>query len=181
MSLDKIRASRKEEKAVIEVIKDKITEIVAICGLDEDKSARRIQVALKSEYGRVNGMINLLAAICKWPAEAGDGAAVSLNQSVIESELKLDLLLLEDISSFKGFHTFHTDELDVIDGTEPDYQNYQDYCTLLLEELGFERTSASIEATTWKAKEKRAKVKTKEDVKQLVREIEAHKHLLEAA
>jgi len=125
-------------------------------------------------------MINLLAAVCKWPAEMGDGAAVSANQSAIETTMGLDLMLLEDISNFKGFHTFHTDELDIIDGNEPDYQNYQDHCTILLEELGFERVSASIAPDSWKAKEKRTKLKTKDDVKQLIKEVEEHKRLLAA-
>lgn len=180
MSLEQIRANRAQEKEVIETIKGKVTEIVTLCGLDEDRTVRRIQVALKSEYGRVNGMINLLAAICKWPAEMGDGASVSANQTIIETELGLDLMLLEDISTFKGFHTFHTDELDIIDGSEPDYQNYQDHCTILLEELGFERASATIAPADWKSKEKRAKVTVKKQVMQLVSEVEEHKKLLAA-
>lgn len=181
MSIEKIKANRLEEKAVIEIIKGKVTEIVSICGLNEDNTAKRVQVALRSEYGRINGMINLLVGICKWPAEQGDGASVSANQSSIETEMGLDLMLLDDISSFKGYHTFHTEELDIVDGIEPDYQNYQDYCTILLEDFGFERVSATIGATAWKAAEKRAKIKTKDDVKQLIKEVEEHKRLLEAA
>lgn len=177
--LDEIKAARVQEKAVITALKSKIIAIVDLCGLDEDRTTKRIQVALKSEYGRVNGMINLLAAICKWPAEMGDGTSVATNQALIEEELGLDLMLLEDISIYKGYHTFHTDELEIVEGAVPDYQNYSDHCTIFLEELSFDRVSAEIDPVKWEATEERAKVKAANNVKELTKAVEEHKALLE--
>lgn len=174
------KAARVQEKAVIAKLKHTVNAIVDTCGLDEDRMARRVTAALKSEYGRVNGMINLVAAVCKWPAEAGDGVSVSPNQTMIEKDLKIDLMLLEDISNYKGYHTFHTDALDTVKGEEPKYEDYSDYCTMFLGDLGFERTSASIDPVKWAAAEKRAVVKTRDSIKELTKAVEDHKKLLEA-
>ena len=172
-----IKANRTQEKQIITALKKNVNDIVALCGLDADKVARRMQVALKSEYGRVNGLINLLAAICKWPAEAGDGASVSANQMLIEEKLSIDLLLLEDISTFKGFHTFHTDELEVIAGIAPQYDDYRDYSTIFLEDLGFDRAAATICETKWENTEKAAKRTTTKSVAELQTAVAEHKKL----
>ena len=176
--LAKVKATRSQEKAIITKIKSQISEIVETCGLDEEKMARRSQVALKSEYGRINGIINLYAAVCKWPAEQGDGTSVSANQLMIENDMKVDLMLLEDISSFKGYHTFHTDELEIIDGVEPQYEQYSDHCSLLLEDLGFERAAAEIVPSSWAALEKRAISRAKDDVEELRAAVVRHNSLV---
>lgn len=173
-----IKETRKQEKAIITQLKKQVWDIVDLCGLDEERTARRIQAATRSEYGRINGMINLVAAICKWPAEQGDGASVTDNQALIEKELNVDLMLLEDISMYKGYHTFHTDELEVIDGVEPDYDNYRDYSTIYLQEIGFERVAAEIAPRTWAKKEAATIAKVKEDVTELRAAVERHKSLI---
>ena len=176
--LAQVKATRTQEKAIIKAIKDKILEITDTCGLDDERMARRVQVALKAEYGRINGMINLLAAVAKWPAEQGDGASVSTNQLMLENDMKMDLMLLEDISSYKGYHTFHTDELEIIDGVEPQYEAYSDHCSLLLEDLGFERAAAEIVPSRWMSLEKRAVGKAKDDVAELRAAVERHNSLV---
>lgn len=176
--LAKVKATRVQEKAIIAKIKSQINEIADTCGLDEEKMTRRIQVAMKAEYGRINGMINLLAAVCKWPADQGDGAAVSENQIMLENDLKIDLMLLEDISSYKGYHTFHTDELEIIDGVEPQYELYSDHCSLLLEDMGFERAAAEIVPSKWASLEKRAIVKAKDEVAELRAAVAKHNELV---
>lgn len=172
--LAKVKATRAQEKAIIAKLKAKINDIADACGLDEERMARRVQAALRAEYGRINGMINLLAAVCKWPAEQGDGASVSANQLLIEKEMGIDLMLLEDISTFKGYHTFHTDELEIIEGIKPQFDSYSDHCSLLLEDIGFERAAAEIEPSRWAAAEQRAIKKTKEDVLELRQAVADH-------
>ena len=174
------KALRTEEKNIIDSLKSELNKITNLCGLDTEKMERRIKVALKSEYGRVNGMINLLAAVSKWPAEAGDGASVSTNQTLIESELGLDLLLLEDISTYKGYHTFHTDELEVIDGVAPQYELYEDYCSILLETLGFKAMSSVIEETKWERQEAVAIKRANNDIIALKEAVAIHKELISA-
>lgn len=179
-NIDLIKKNRKEEKAILEKLKSMLTDITDLCSLDDERMAKRIQVALKSEYGRINGMINLLASVSKWPAEQGDGASVALNQALIEKDLGIDLMLLEDISAFKGYHTFHSDDdLVLIAGVQPDFENYKDYSTIFLEEIGFERTAATIERTTWEKKEIRAIAKTNESITDLTEAAEKHKALMQ--
>ena len=176
--LEQRKALRTEEKNIIDSLKLELNKITDLCGLDTEKMERRIKVALKSKYGRVNGMINLLAAVAKWPAESGDGASVSTHQALIEAELGLDLLLLEDISTYKGYHTFHTDELEVIDGVAPQYELYEDYCSILLESLGFAAISSGIEESEWERQELIAIKKTNNDIIELKEAVAAHKELL---
>ena len=176
--LAKAKALRASEKAIITAIKEQVIAVADIANLDEEKLHRRVQAALKSEYGRINGMINLLAAVCKWPAEQGDGASVAANQITIQENLGLDLLLLEDISKYKGFHTFATDEMETVIGVEPQYENYEDYTSILLEELGFEELSSSINQDMWERNEVKAKERAKKDLTDIQTALDEHKAFL---
>ena len=152
------------------------------CGLDDEKIAKRIDVALSSEYGRINGLINLIGSLAKWPAEPGDGASVSTNRQLLREELKLDTILLEDIIAFRGYHTFHDDELNVIEGVEPSYEEYEDYCYLFLESMDLLDEQAirpTISRTTWERNEKRAIERTKVQIDMLKAEVERHKLLMQ--
>ena len=115
--------------------------------------AKRIDSALRSEYGPINGLINLVSAIASWPAEPGDGAMVSQNRMILESKLNLDLLLLDDIKQFRGYHSFVNDELEIVQGTEPQFEDYTDYCSIFLEDLGAKSFKATIEPATWQRRE----------------------------
>ena len=176
--LSALKASRKVEKQALQKLQNLVLDIANACNLDEERTANRIAAALKSEYGRINGMINLLAAIGKWPVERGDESMVATNQRMIEKEFKLDLMLLEDISTCKGYHTFHTDALEVIGGVEPQYELYEDNCTIFLEELGCKAVSAAIEPTVWERYESRAKERTENDVVSLRQAVAEHKALM---
>jgi hypothetical protein len=174
------RAILQEERKTITALEGKINTIVDELGLDEEKMQRRIEVALRSEYGRVNGMVNLLAAICNWPADSGDGASVGENRKVIKEKLKIDLMLLEDIRTYRGFHSFHTDELEIIDGVEPQYEDYEDYVAILLQDMGLTPyTKATINPEQWEKAEERAKEKAKLDVESMRIAVERHKAMLE--
>ena len=109
--LQATRAKHVAEAKVIRELTSLVNKIADTCGLDEERIAKRIDVALQSEYGRINGLINLLSSLAKWPAEQGDGSSVATNRQLLRDELKLDLVLLEDINTFKGYHTFHDDKL----------------------------------------------------------------------
>ena len=178
-TINEIRETMAAEKLIIEDLKCKVVALSDLCGLDEERTAKRLQSAIRSEYGRINGLINLLAAMAKWPAEQNDGASVAINQSLIEKEMGLDLMLLEDITKFRGYHSFHTEELEVITGIEPEYSNYTNYCTILLQDFGFESAvSAVIKPENWGKQEAKALKKAKEAIDDLKDALEEHKALM---
>lgn len=169
-----------QEKATINALKKTVFAIVDLVGMDEEKVQKRVDAALRSEYGRINGMVNLLAAITNWPADQGDGSAIGENRRTIEEKLGLDLMLLEDIRTYRGFHTFATDELEVIDGMEPNYEDYSDYVTILLEDMNLTPGRVSINPTTWARTEARTKQKVSTDIELMKAAVERHKALIEA-
>jgi len=177
-------ASKREtlanERTTINALKKTVNNITDLLGLDEEKMNRRIDAALKSEYGRVNGMVNLLSAIANWPAEQGDGTAVPENRRLLEESLKLDLMLLEDIRTYRGFHTFATDELEIIDGVEPQYEDYEDYVAILLEDMGLSpQQRVKLNPRIWAKVELRTKEKAKLDIEQMKIAVEKHKLMME--
>lgn len=173
------RANIQAERATLSKLKALIYQIADLCGLDEDKMSRRIEAALQSEYGRTNGMINLLASVAHWPAEAGDGSAVAENRRLIEEKLGLDLLMLADIRGFRGYHTFHTDELETIAGVEPNYEDYEDYVAIFLEDLKLTPQRVGIDRAVWQRQEIRAKEQTAKTITELAEAVEKHKAFLE--
>lgn len=167
------------ERTTINALKGTINKIVDLLGLDEEKMARRVDAALKSEYGRINGMVNLLSAVANWPAEQGDGTAVGENRRTLEESLKLDLMLLEDIRNYRGFHTFATDELEIIDGIEPQYEDYEDYVAILLEDMGLEpQQRVKLNPTVWAKVERRTKEKAHIEIERMKVAVEKHKAMM---
>lgn len=176
--MERLQAKRDEIKANREagkVLKKLIRDITAGLDLDEERMAKRIDSATRSEYGPINGLINLVAAIANWPVEQGDGSLVSTNRQVLEDKFNLDLVMLDDIRVFRGFHSFVTDDIEIINGVEPDYENYTDYCEIFLEDLGVKSTRPTINEPKWQAAEIRALKKAKEDKEQLEMEVEIHR------
>lgn len=169
-----IQAERTTLKELINII-DSICEL---CGLDQEKMVRRISVAKKSEYGRINGLLNLLASLVMWPAEQGDGASVSTNQKLITDTLNVDIDLLEDIKSFRGYHTFVSDELEIIDGVEPNYEDYSDYCHIFLEGIELAPSRVVLDESKWQNAEKRAKVRAETELKEMEEAVANHKLLM---
>jgi len=172
------RAVLNQERATINALKKKVFDITDLVGMDEEKMQRRVEAALRSEYGRINGMVNLLAAVTNWPADQGDGSAVGENRKTIEDKLGLDLMLLEDIRTYRGFHTFATDELEIIDGVEPQYEDYSDYVTILLEDMNLTPGRVGINPTTWTKTEARTKEKVAVDIEKMKAAVERHKATL---
>lgn len=185
MSNPRIEAKRKQlvaEKATLDTLTKLLYKIADLCGLDDEKMARRIDRAKQSEYGRIDGMVNLLSAVCHWPAEAGDGSAVSENKRLIEEKLNLNLMLLSDIRQFRGFTSFVSDDLQIIAGVEPQYEDYEDSVTILLEDMKLtpQRESFSINAGLWQRLEANAQTRATAEIEQLRAEIERTKAFMEA-
>lgn len=178
--LDSKRATIQANRAAVKKLKDLAINIALELNLDEDRMAKRIDAAMRSEYGAINGLVNLTASIANWPAEPGDGNMVSANRAVLEDKFNLDLMLLEDIRTFKGYHTFVTDELVIMAGVEPMYEDYADYCQIFLEELGLEANRPTIEQSKWENREAKAKEQAKEDLLGMQDDLAKHKAFIEA-
>lgn len=166
-------------RAAVSKLKSTINSIVNELALDEERMDKRVDSATRSEYGTINGLINLVASIANWPAEPGDGSQVSTNRRVLEDKFELDLMLLEDIRNYRGYHSFVTDDLEIIDGTEPDYENYTDYCEIFLETLGVSSNRPSIDAAKWNRAEDKAKAKALEDLASMKEELEKFNQFVE--
>lgn len=177
--LEAKRAKITADREAIKALKTLIKNIVATLDLDEDRMAKRVDSAIRSEYGAVNGLVNLVAAIANWPVESGDGSMVSLNRQTLEDKFNLDLVMLDDIRKFRGFHSFVTDDIEIMEGVEPQYEDYTDYCAIFLEELGVTSNRPTICEATWLAAEQRASKKAKEDQAQMKQELEIHKQYME--
>ena len=143
MNKAKLKLERKLEKVQTNVLKQNIQKIVDLVGLDPERMSFRIRSAESSEYGRVSGLTNLLAAVVCWPAEQGDGASVTTNQRKIESDLKTDIYLMEDIKDAKGYHTWLNDDLELIAGKAPNTDRYQMLVEILVEQIGINEAITS--------------------------------------
>lgn len=172
---EQIQANREASKVLKKLIKD----ITNSLSLDEDRMAKRIDSATRSEYGAINGLVNLVASVANWPVENGDGSLVSTNRLVLEEKFNLDLVMLDDIRAFRGYHSFVTDELEIINGIEPQYEDYTDYCEIFLEELGVKSNRPTICEAKWAAAEKRAKQKALDDQAQMQEELAVHQAYME--
>lgn len=155
-----LEQSRQARTALTNLIK----EIAVECELDMDSISKRLSSALKSEYGAVNGLINLLTAICAWPAEQGDGSSVAINQDKIATKFNIDLVFMDDIKSVRGYHTFISNEGDLIDGKAPDYEEYTQLCQILLGELKLsECIKTRISQETWELTEEKTASKMSDE------------------
>ena len=175
MTIEQKRAARDTNRAAYNALTKLISNIVKEIGLDEEAMAKRIAAAETSEYGTVNGLINLIVAITKWPADAGDGSMVATNRQILRDKFNIDFMLMDDIKVTRGRHTFITDDLTKIDSVEPLYDDYNDYCTLLLEDLGVISTRATISPAQWAANEKTSRELAELKQQTLQMELENHK------
>lgn len=170
----RIIADREANRTLKKLLKD----ITSALDLDEDRMAKRIDSAVKSEYGAINGLVNLVASVANWPVEAGDGSMVSTNRAILEDKFNLDLIMLDDIRKYRGYHSFLTDDIEIMEPQEPDYDNYTDYCSIFLEELGVTSNRPTICEATWQKTELREAKRAQEDKVQRLQELETHKRLM---
>lgn len=176
--LDAKKANIQSNREASKVLKKLLKDITNTLDLDEERMAKRIDAATRSEYGAINGLVNLVASVANWPVENGDGALVSTNRLILEDKFNLDLVMLDDIRAYRGFHSFVTDDIEIINGQEPQYEDYTDYCEIFLEELGVRSTRPTICPDRWKTAETRAIAKAKTDQTQMLEELAFHKEYL---
>ena len=176
--LDAKKANIQSNREASKVLKKLLKDITNTLDLDEERMAKRIDSATRSEYGAINGLVNLVASVANWPVENGDGALVSTNRLILEDKFNLDLVMLDDIRAYRGFHSFVTDDIEIINGQEPQYEDYTDYCEIFLEELGVRSTRPTICPDRWKTAETRAIAKAKTDQTQMLEELAFHKEYL---
>lgn len=176
--LDAKKANIQSNREASKVLKKLLKDITNTLDLDEERMAKRIDAATRSEYGAINGLVNLVASVANWPVENGDGALVSTNRLILEDKFNLDLVMLDDIRTYRGFHSFVTDDIEIINGQEPQYEDYTDYCEIFLEELGVRSTRPTICPDRWKTAETRAIAKAKTDQAQMLEELAFHKEYL---
>lgn len=176
--LDAKKANIQSNREASKVLKKLLKDITNTLDLDEERMAKRIDSATRSEYGAINGLVNLVASVANWPVENGDGALVSTNRLILEDKFNLDLVMLDDIRAYRGFHSFVTDDIEIINGQEPQYEDYTDYCEIFLEELGVKSTRPTICPDRWKTAETRAIAKAKTDQAQMLEELAFHKEHL---
>lgn len=161
-------------------LKRLVHDITVELNLDEERMAKRVDSATRSEYGAINGMINLVAAIAAWPAEPGDGAMVASNKLVLENKFGLDLLMLDDIRTYRGYHSFVTDNLEIISGIEPNYENYSDYCQIFLADLGVDVHRPTITKEQWQRQEAVAVERAQKDLVTRQEALVKHREYLES-
>lgn len=176
--LDAKKANIQSNREASKVLKKLLKDITNTLDLDEERMAKRIDAATRAEYGAINGLVNLVASVANWPVENGDGALVSTNRLILEDKFNLDLVMLDDIRTYRGFHSFVTDDIEIINGQEPQYEDYTDYCEIFLEELGVRSTRPTICPDRWKTAETRAIAKAKTDQTQMLEELAFHKEYL---
>lgn len=176
--LDAKKANIQSNREASKVLKKLLKDITNTLDLDEERMAKRIDSATRSEYGAINGLVNLVASVANWPVENGDGALVSTNRLILEDKFNLDLVMLDDIRAYRGFHSFVTDDIEIINGQEPQYEDYTDYCEIFLEELGVKSTRPTICPDRWNTAETRAIAKAKTDQAQMLEELAFHKEHL---
>jgi len=165
-------AAEKATRTTLNKLLSSITEELA---LDEARMAKRIDSALESEYGPINGLVNLVVAVAKWPVDYGDGANVGVNRRTLENKFGLDLVMLSELAQLRGYHSFVTDDLDIIEGKEPKYEDYGDYCQIFLEDLGVVAQRLQITPVAWQGKEARAYVKAQATVVERLQAVEDYK------
>jgi hypothetical protein len=193
MTIEQRRTAIQTEQVAVTALTAKIKEIAKVLDLDEERVLKRIDNATSSEYGATNGLINLVASIANWPVEQGDGANVSTNRAILADKIGLNLVLLAEIKSLRGYHTFISDDLTKIAGVEPDYEAYQQYCQIFLEDIladatksidnideVLEQITGKLTSEKWTKAEAKAIRSADLEYQERLADIELHKAYIEA-
>ncbi|MCF6331042.1 MAG: hypothetical protein L3I99_05785 [Sulfurimonas sp.] len=133
MQFKLIRAIERES---IIILTNYIKSMASTVNLDDEKLQNRIKYALRSEFGRVMGLTNLISSIACFPCEDGDHSELSRNQNALIETLDIDLCLMEDIKEARGYHSWlrndiKSDEIAIVKPIKPDFDAY----TMLVEEF----------------------------------------------
>lgn len=155
----------------INTMKEAISIAVTIAEMDKNKLSRRTKAAMKSEYGKVPGLINLLSAIINWPTDSQTPDNLSAIQDEICTNLGLEQVMLDDLREAKGFHTFLTEDQEIMDGSEPDYEEYNMLCELMASKLNLSVVDMKLSESEWNKREAKAIAKAKQDLEDIETEL----------
>ena len=155
----------------INTMKEAINIAVTIAEMDKNKISRRAKAAMKSEYGKVPGLINLLSAIINWPTDSQTPDNLSTIQDEICANLGLEQVMLDDLREAKGFHTFLTEDQEIMDGSEPDYEEYNMLCELMASKLNLPVVDMKLSESEWNNREAKAIAKAKQDLEDIETEL----------
>jgi len=170
---------RESSRKIVALIKD----VGEILSLDDEQLDRRIKATRKSEYGRIPGLINLLASIYAWPISVGGQASDidSLQEEIIEllqeKGVIIDKELLIDIKETKGYHSFLNDEAELVEGEVPDFEEYSYFILTFADNAGLPLVDNKLSSVKWKAIEAKAYAKAEEEQKLAIEALERHKKL----
>ena len=162
-------------------LKTMIAEIATMADLDEEKVARRVTVAVKSPYGRIPGLMNLLTSLVLWPVEGNDFSGVAELKEEILKKYSLDEELLIDIKDAKGYHTFLNDDHDIIKGQSPDLEEYAMLTTMLARKLKIAVVDHKMTYDKWKQAELDAQEQAKLDAEEAQLDLQRFKDMTQAA
>ena len=155
----------------INTMKEAINIAVTIAEMDKDKISRRVKAAMKSEYGKVPGLINLLSGIINWPTDSQTPDNLSAIQDEICTNLGLEQVMLDDLREAKGFHTFLTEDQEIMDGSEPDYDEYNMLCELMASKLNLPVIDMKLSESEWNNREAKAIATAQQDLKDIETEL----------
>ncbi len=166
-------------KESIDSLRMSINKVALIADLDEDKMAKRIAMAIspRNEYGKVPGLMNLLATIVNWPTDDNNVDGLNEVREEILSTLGVTATVFEDLREAKGYHTFVSDEHEIIDGVEPAFDEYTMLVQMLAAELGLAVVDLKLDDSSWATAETVAIKKAGDSIARVRAELEEHKKL----
>jgi len=179
LKTDEMSLNYSLREASIRQVKAKIAKAAEIADLDEDRLVRRINSAAgsKNEYGKVPGLINLLANIVNWPTDESSADGINETREEILAELGIDHTLLEDLREAKGYHSFISDEHELMKGVEPAYDEYRMLVMLIARKLGIEVVDIKLDEDDWNKAEAKAIIAANKELEDVKVELEKHKQL----
>ncbi len=164
-------------------LKEIIMSATEIANMDQSKIAGRITAAssARNEYGRVSGLMNLLATIINWPSDSRKPDGLNETRQEILDSLGMDFTIFEDLKSAKGYHTFTTDEHSIEPGVEPAFEEYNMLVELLASELGLSVVDVNLDEDKWHRDEVKAIESAQSELDAITAELELHQQLHGAA
>lgn len=156
-------------------LKNLIKEIVTLADMDEEKVERRIAATVRSPYGRVPGLLNLLTSIVLWPVDGRDGAAVASLREEILAKLGTSEELLIDLKEAKGYTTFLNDDYEIQPGITPDLEEYEMLATMLAQKLDIAVIDFKLTTERWEALEAKARAEAELEKEEADLELERFK------
>jgi len=161
----------------ISKLKVLINKVADIAGMDTSRVAKRMEVATKSEYGKVPGLLNLLSAIVKYPTDNKSPGDLTATKEEIVALTGVDEVVFSDLREAKGYPTFLTDDHERMDGVEPDYEEYEMLCNLMANDLNIPVVDIKLDQAKWDRAEAKAQAKVEKDLIAIEAQLEEYRKL----